>query len=474
MAAIPGLTVTARADDDKVADKVVGYLQNYILQAGDTIIAVCDGLKIDFYKNADYIAKINNIANYSYMMPGKSLWLPVEKTSSTTAHYTLLSHTLVFGETLYGLCIDYGIDFYSTYQMLAALNSNINNLIAGQTVILPVYVAATGTPATPAPGTTPAPGATPAPGTTPTPGATPAPGTTATPSTGDTVSFYLKQHVLQAGETMMGICAGYGLDFYAIYNDLLKYNPNTNFNYMLPGKVLLLPMTTVPASGSYYKIMSHKIVAGDTLYGLCITNNINYYGTIDLITALNANAYNLIVGQTILLPVQVNSPSATVKPSASPGATAAPGTTPAPATAAPTAGATASATATPAPAAGDTVAYYLKQHVLKAGETILGLCEENGINFDAMSAQIMKINNIASYNYMVAGTTLWLPVNTCPDSGPYYKVMNHKIVAGDTLYGLCVSNGIDYFGTLNLITTLNANAYNLIVGQNIYLPIYVK
>ena len=160
---IPVMTTPARADE--VPDKIVGYLENYIMQAGDTVIAVCNKKGIDFNTNANYIARINEITNYSNMKVGQSLWLPVKTTSSGVAHYTLLQHTLLTGETLQSLCVSYGINYNNTIKLMTALNPNINNLIAGQTFTLPLYVAAAGTPTT-TPAPTAAPTATPAPGTT--------------------------------------------------------------------------------------------------------------------------------------------------------------------------------------------------------------------------------------------------------------------------------------------------------------------
>lgn len=182
-----GLTGTANAADDKV----VGYLTSYTLKAGDSIYGVCEAKKIDFSANLAMIGKINGITNYNYMMPGKVLWLPTKTATTSESYYSLLSHTLVAGETPAALCQSYGIDYNANYKLLAALNNNLNVFMAGQQFILPLYVtpagAATPTPA-PTSGTSAAPTATPKPGTTPAP--------TANVPTGDTVSYYLAQHTL--------------------------------------------------------------------------------------------------------------------------------------------------------------------------------------------------------------------------------------------------------------------------------------
>ena len=314
-----GLTGTANAADDKV----VGYLTSYTLKAGDTIYGVCEAKKIDFNANLAMIGKINGITNYNYMMPGKVLWLPTKTATTSESYYSLLSHTLVAGETPAALCQSYGIDYNANYKLLAALNNNLNVFMAGQQFILPLYVtpagAATPTPA-PTSGTSAAPTATPKPGTTPAP--------TANVPTGDTVSYYLAQHTLQYGETVSGVCAALGVDFSSNDATIRKINNITNYNYMMPGKVILIPTKTVPGSGSYYKIMAHKIVSGDTLYALCASYGLDYYAYSKLISLLNPNAayYNLLPGNILYMPQYVAA-STTVKPAATPAPAASAGTT---------------------------------------------------------------------------------------------------------------------------------------------------
>ena len=76
---------------------------------------------------------------------------------------------------------------------------------------------------------------------------------------------------------------------------------------MMPGKVILIPTKTVPGSGSYYKIMAHKLVAGDTVYGLCLTYGLSYENNITFLQRLNNrdNLATYYVGQTIYMPLYV-------------------------------------------------------------------------------------------------------------------------------------------------------------------------
>lgn len=481
-ALVTGLTGTANADDDKV----VGYLTSYTLKAGDTIYGVCEAKKIDFNANLAMIGKINGITNYNYMMPGKVLWLPTKTATTSEAYYSLLSHTLVAGETPAALCQSYGIDYNANYKLLAALNNNLNVFMAGQKFILPLYVtpagAATPTPA-PGGGTSAAPTATPKPGTTPAP--------TANIPAGDTVSYYLAQHTLQYGETVSGICAALGVDFSTNDATIRKINGITNYNYMMPGKVILIPTKTVPASGSYYKIMAHKIVSGDTLYALCASYGLDYYAYSKLISLLNPNTayYNLLPGNILYMPQYITA-STTVKPTATPAptasagatATAAPGATPAPtatagttASAAPSSSASAKPTATPNIPAEDTLSYLVIPHKIQAGDTVTGICEKYKVNFAENDAMIQRLNPSVSYSYLLPGNIILIPSTTYPDSGPYYKIMAHTLVAGDTVYGLCLTYGLSYENNITFLQRLNNrdNLATYYVGQTLYMPLYV-
>jgi len=465
---IAGTAVTASAADDKVA----GYLVSYTFQAGDTIYGVCEKKGIDFNTNLAAIGKINGITNYNYMMPGKLLWLPSTTATTDAPYYSLLAHTLVAGETPAGLCQSYGIDYNANYNLLSALNTNLATFMAGQVFILPLYITPAGTDTSPAPAT-----ATPAPGTTPAPA-------TATPAapTGDTVNGYLAQHVLQAGETVSGVCAGMGVDFMSVSDTIAKINNIANYNYMMPGKVLLIPTKTQPASGSYYKIMAHTVVAGDTVYGLCLKYGLDFGAYSGLIQQLNnrKDLSSYYVGETLYMPMYVAAPSGAT-PTPVPGTTPAPTAVPAPTatpTPAPSGAATVAPTATPAPAnvpAEDTLEYLIIPHVLKAGETVSGVCAEMGVDFMSNYDRIMQLSNIASYNYLLPGKVILIPSTTYPSSGPYYKIMKHTLVAGDTVYDLCVKYGLNYNNNVTFLQRLNnrENMTTFYVGQAIYLPLYV-
>ena len=457
------LTTAAAAADDKIT----GYLVSYTFQAGDTIYAVCEKFKIDFNTSLDLIGKINNITNYNYMMPGKVLWLPSKTASAGEPYYTLLAHTLVAGETPAGLCQSYGIDYASNYTLLAALNNNLTTFMAGQTFILPEYI-------------TPADGGGSGQGTDPDQGG----GSGKTP-TGDRLSYYLAQHVLKGGETVSGICAAMGVDF-ATYDDMIRrLNNITDYGYMFPGQVLLIPSPTKPASGSYYKIMEHTVVSGDTIADLCGKYGLNFGAYNAMILNLNSrqDMTMLYPGEKILMPTYVAAPTSPTTTGKETTPTAPPAATPTPAP-----GATAAPTAVPTPEPGtitsptqmhipsaDKVSYLLIPHTVKAGETVSQICADMGIDFAATSDRILQLNNIATYNYILPGRVLLFPSTTFPASGPYYKIMAHVLVAGDTVYDLCTAYGLKYDSNAAFIQRLNNrdNMTTYYVGETIYMPVYV-
>lgn len=305
------------------------------------------------------------------------------------------------------------------------------------------------------------------------------------------MSYYLAQHTLQYGETVSGVCAALGVDFSSNDATIRKINNITNYNYMMPGKVILIPTKTVPGSGSYYKIMAHKIVSGDTLYALCASYALDYYAYSKLISLLNPNAayYNLLPGNILYMPPVCRRlyngearrdarAGRLCRYDSRPGCDACServaGTT---ASAAPSATAAASAkpTTTPNIPAEDTLSYLIIPHKIQAGDTVMSICDKYKVDFAANDAAIQRLNPSVSYSYLLPGNIILIPSTTYPSSGPYYKIMAHKLVAGDTVYGLCLTYGLSYENNITFLQRLNNrdNLATYYVGQTIYMPLYV-
>ena len=349
LADLPGVTNTAAAANNtanttnaantttssttSVADSA--NTQSYTLKNGDNVSSVCKKLGIDFGKYRDWITAANNISNYNNLKVGRVIYLPANNnvaladlpgvtttaaaanntanttnaanttTSSTTSvadSANTQSYTLKNGDNVSSVCKKLGIDFGKYRDWITAANniSNYNNLKVGRVIYLPANnnIAVSDLPGGTVNNTAaPASSA----GTAATSGNTAA----AAASTGDSLSGYLVNHTVQAGETVYGICQAMGINFTANSDRIAKLNNLTNFKSLRVGQTLVVPSTSAPASGDYSKIVAHKVVSGDTVMALCKTYGINYGTNEAKLKALNNtdNLGSIKVGQTVFLPV---------------------------------------------------------------------------------------------------------------------------------------------------------------------------
>lgn len=311
-----------------------------------------------------------------------------------------ITYTLKSGDTVAKVCQDLGIDFVKNYAWITATNNitNYSALPVGKVLILPAPGTVATAAATPATTTTVAPGTVVA-GTTTSPVVVPAAGTA---TTGDAVAYYLIAHTLKSGETVYSVCNTYGIKFDANANTISKLNNITSWTNLKVGQVLLLPSTTPPASGDYYRIVAHKVVSGDTVVAICSANGIEYGKNIDMLKALNNknDLTSIKVGETFYVPIKSNA-GGTV-----PAGTVVPGTgtvTPGTGTVTPAAGGTAAATPTPAGTV-PTIKY-----TMKSGDTVAKVCQSLGIDFYKNYGWITNINNITDYSKIYVGQVLTLP-----------------------------------------------------------------
>ena len=140
-------------------DTLAYYLIPYVMQAGDTVADVCARLGIDFSSNQATITKLNNITNYARIAVGRTILLPSNSAGSGSS-YAVYAHRLNAGESVYQLCLNYGINYGNSQALLKALNNTnyLDSVMAGNIFYLPVsgtysISGPTGTPTTPATGT---------------------------------------------------------------------------------------------------------------------------------------------------------------------------------------------------------------------------------------------------------------------------------------------------------------------------------
>lgn len=122
-------------------------------------------------------------------------------------------------------------------------------------------------------------------------------------------------------------------------------------------------------------------------------------------------------------------------------------------------------------ATGDTVKYYIVRRTIQSGETLTGIYSAMGLNYNTFSSQILKLNKLSNLNKIRAGQSLLLPV-TSADT-PVYTVVEHKIVSGETVSGICSAYGLSYGSSKSMLEFLNPgmNFDRIRVGACIYLAL---
>ena len=210
------------------------------------------------------------------------------------------------------------------------------------------------------------------------------------------------------------------------------------------------------------QVVEYTLKAGDYVLKLCQAQGINYFTCRDAIIKLNGlkseNDFRfLAVGRVIKLPA-TDAAALNIIASGSTGT-----------------GSTGTTTGTVSTAKGsDSVAYYLIPYTIQRGETVAGICNSLGISFTNYADQIMKLNNISSWNKVAAGKTLLLPSPKAPAVGTTcYQVVAHKIGSGETAYNMAASYGVDYGQNTKLLQALNntSNLAKVKAGSTFYIPV---
>ena len=109
---------------------------------------------------------------------------------------------------------------------------------------------------------------------------------------------------------------------------------------------------------------------------------------------------------------------------------------------------------------GDVVVSYLINHKLLAGETVAAVCAKLGVDFDSNANTIKALSGIASWNRIPVGKVIVIPSLTAPAGSSFTAIVAHKVVGGETVAGICSSYGVDYGKNLEQLKALN-NTNNL-------------
>lgn len=238
--------------------------------------------------------------------------------------------------------------------------------------------------------------------------------------------------------------------------------------------VSLCASFTVSASADA-QVTTVTLNSGDTVLGLCQKLGVDYYTHKNLIMKLNgftseAQFSKLSVGAKIVLPIS-NAAAANLT-----GTGVGTGTTVAPVTGTTTGTTTTVNGTTTSIPAGDYASYYLVAYTIQPGETIAGIYNNWGLSYKTYSNQILKLNNISSYNAIPAGKTLVLPTtNPAAVAGSsYITIMAHVMKPGDSAYNIiCTDYGLNYNSVQKQVQALNnrENLANFMVGEVLYIPV---
>lgn len=210
------------------------------------------------------------------------------------------------------------------------------------------------------------------------------------------------------------------------------------------------------------QVIEYTMKQGDTVLKVCQANGINYYTCKNAIMKLNgfssdADFRFIPVGKVIKIPAS-NAAAVEISSAGTTGST----------------GGSTGSTGSTVTSSSDSVAYYLVPYTMQRGETIYTVCSALGINYGTYAKQIQSINNLSSLSNVKAGQTILFPQTKAPAVGTScYKVMNHKVVSGETAYTICSINGVSYNGNLKLLQALNSkdNLNYIKAGSSFYVPV---
>ena len=247
-------------------------------------------------------------------------------------------------------------------------------------------------------------------------------------------------------------------------------------------------------------VVSVTVASGDSIFGICQKLGVDFYTYKSIIKTLNgfttdAQLDKIAVGRVLYLPASNERAAYLTQSFAATGTgtttgTVTPGTTVGSSGAAsqpnwrdqvypsywntittPAGTGTGSAGSSVALAAGDTVKYYIVRRTIQSGETLTGIYNAMGLNYNTFSSQILKLNKLSNLNKIRAGQSLLLPVTSA--DAPVYTVVEHKIVSGETVTGICSAYGLNYSSSKSMLEFLNPgmNFDRIRVGACIYLAL---
>ncbi len=256
------------------------------LAVGRTIVLPAPGTVLT------YVAPVNTTAQNT-----------AQTVAQQTVNVATIQYTIKPGDYLLKVCKDLGIDYAANQEWIKRANNltNLDALKVGATLTLPAPGTYPALNSIPGAANTTATGATVANGGTGVDMAAANAAIAAKLLPGDYVCYFLITHVVSSGETLFNICNSYGVKL----DTVQALNGIANAARIGVGQKIYIPSTSVPPSGGFVMVVGHKVVSGDTVMGICKSYGIDYKASLDQIKSLNNkdNLNSIKVGQTLLIPV---------------------------------------------------------------------------------------------------------------------------------------------------------------------------
>ncbi len=211
----------------------------------------------------------------------------------------------------------------------------------------------------------------------------------------------------------------------------------------------------LPASLYTGETQTYIVKDKDTIIGICKKLGLDYSKCKQAILKLNGwTDYNLLTmhtGDKILLP-KTDADAAVIAASAAGTGTG-----------------TGVGLGLLAPADG-TVAAYMVPYVVKAGETIYGICQANNVDFAKYGNLIMQASGVTYATGLHVGDVVYIPSASAVNGA--FSIVMHTVSTGETTMGICQALGVNYGDNLKLITALNPgkNLSNIHTGDILLFP----
>ena len=127
--------------EDVPDDAVLFYVIPYRIHNGDTIESIYNGWGLRFETYAPMIRCLNGVDNLDALTVGVTYYLPTTAENVGGSPYvTIVGHVMRYGENVYNVFYDYGINYYRYKTILWAVNGwrDLDNLNAGEQLLIPV------------------------------------------------------------------------------------------------------------------------------------------------------------------------------------------------------------------------------------------------------------------------------------------------------------------------------------------------